>query len=232
VHFERDFGDVQCLRDHSVRQTSRSRPGETCQEFRRVADWYVRDETCRQGLASIINAQHRDPFAHLPPAIGPAQDGEVGRKHPAANAHGPAIDIRSGAGDAPSETAGLQRLPRHGVRQVPRIPRTGRGRPWAPSLSVVIHGVPMPSAAKRLTSRRCRSDHRAHADRRAIIRWPRHALRWWSGSSTRHSASSCATWIAEYVPQGGRPILRSPRYGITVTLPLMPRPPGPPCTSQ
>jgi len=27
-------------------------------------DWaYVRDETCRQGLASIINAQHRHPFA-------------------------------------------------------------------------------------------------------------------------------------------------------------------------
>jgi TnpA family transposase len=28
-----------------------------------IADWYVRDETCRQGLASIINAQHRHPFA-------------------------------------------------------------------------------------------------------------------------------------------------------------------------
>jgi TnpA family transposase len=33
------------------------------QELAWIADWYVHDETCRQAHASIINAQHRHPFA-------------------------------------------------------------------------------------------------------------------------------------------------------------------------
>jgi len=38
-------------------------PEYTYRQLAWIADWYVRDETCRQGLASIINAQHRHPFA-------------------------------------------------------------------------------------------------------------------------------------------------------------------------
>jgi hypothetical protein len=28
-----------------------------------IADWNVREETCHQALASVINAQHHYPFA-------------------------------------------------------------------------------------------------------------------------------------------------------------------------
>jgi TnpA family transposase len=38
-------------------------PEYTYRQLAWIADWYVRDETCRQALASIINAQHRHPFA-------------------------------------------------------------------------------------------------------------------------------------------------------------------------
>jgi hypothetical protein len=38
-------------------------PEYTYRQLAWIADWYVRDETCRHGLASIINAQHRHPFA-------------------------------------------------------------------------------------------------------------------------------------------------------------------------
>ena len=38
-------------------------PEYTYRQLAWIADWYVRDETCRHGLASIINAQHQHPFA-------------------------------------------------------------------------------------------------------------------------------------------------------------------------
>jgi len=38
-------------------------PEYTYRQLAWIADWYVRDETCRHGLASIINAQHRHPVA-------------------------------------------------------------------------------------------------------------------------------------------------------------------------
>src|ERR1700674_213774 len=38
-------------------------PDYTYRQLAWIADWYVRDETCRHGLASIINAQHQHPFA-------------------------------------------------------------------------------------------------------------------------------------------------------------------------
>ena len=38
-------------------------PEYTYRQLAWIADWYVRDETCRQALASIISAQHRHPFA-------------------------------------------------------------------------------------------------------------------------------------------------------------------------
>jgi TnpA family transposase len=38
-------------------------PAYTYRQLAWIADWYVRDETCRHGLASIINAQHQHPFA-------------------------------------------------------------------------------------------------------------------------------------------------------------------------
>src|SRR6266852_4693959 len=38
-------------------------PEYTFRQLAWIADWYVRDETCRHGLASIINAQYRHPFA-------------------------------------------------------------------------------------------------------------------------------------------------------------------------
>jgi TnpA family transposase len=38
-------------------------PEYTYRQLAWIADWYVRDETCRQALASVINAQHRHPFA-------------------------------------------------------------------------------------------------------------------------------------------------------------------------
>jgi TnpA family transposase len=38
-------------------------PEYTYRQLAWIADWYVRDETCRHALASIINAQHQHPFA-------------------------------------------------------------------------------------------------------------------------------------------------------------------------
>ena len=38
-------------------------PEYTYRQLAWIADWYVRDETCRHGLASIINTQHRHSFA-------------------------------------------------------------------------------------------------------------------------------------------------------------------------
>ena len=44
-------------------KTAQACPDYTYRQLACIADWYVRDETCRQGLASIIYAQHRHPFA-------------------------------------------------------------------------------------------------------------------------------------------------------------------------
>ncbi|MBV9546376.1 MAG: Tn3 family transposase [Chloroflexi bacterium] len=42
---------------------ARACPEYTYRQLAWIADWYVRDETCRQALASVINAQHRHTFA-------------------------------------------------------------------------------------------------------------------------------------------------------------------------
>jgi hypothetical protein len=38
-------------------------PEYTYRQLAWIADWYGRDETCGQALATIVNAQHRHPFA-------------------------------------------------------------------------------------------------------------------------------------------------------------------------
>ena len=61
-------------------------PEYTYRQLAWIADWYVRDETCRRRLASIINTQRGGPSRRS----GPPRVGDFHNFHaPRAHARGP-----------------------------------------------------------------------------------------------------------------------------------------------